>query len=112
VGHGEGRDMMLFALGAGFSKTNLLLSADISFVNRGEHTIEWDWTQSDEAFNERSPTGTVERRLTAGLGAVWRPLACLSLSGYAAGTLLFNAGHRSGVNETGLELYLSAALSY
>jgi hypothetical protein len=112
IGHGEGRDMMLFALGAGISKTNLLLSADLSFVNRGEHAIAWDWTQSGEALRERSPTGTVERRLTAGLGAVWRPQERLSLSGYAAGTLLLNAGHRSGVTETGLELGLSAALSY
>jgi hypothetical protein len=112
IGHGEGRDMMLFALGASVSKPDLQLSADISFVNRGEHTIAWDWAQDDEALKERSPTGTVERRLTAGLGAVWRPLARLSLSGYAAGVLLFNAGHHIGANEAGLELYLSVALNY
>jgi hypothetical protein len=112
IGHGEGRDMMLFALGASLAKTDLLLSADISLVNRGEHSIEWDWSQDDDALQERSPTGTVERRLTAGLGAVWRPLARLSLSGYAAGVLLFNAGHHPGADEAGLELYLSAALSY
>jgi hypothetical protein len=112
IGHGEGRDMMLFALGATLAKTDLLLSADISFVNRGEHTIAWDWAQDEEALKERAPTGTVERRLTAGLGAVWQPLARLSLSGYAAGVLLLNADHRVGVNEAGLELYLSAALSY
>jgi hypothetical protein len=112
IGHGEGRDMMLFALGASFSKTDLLLSADISFVNRGEHSIEWDWAQNDDALKERSPTGTVERRLTIGLGAVWKLLSRLSLSGYAAGSLLFNADHRAGATEAGLELCLSAALSY
>jgi hypothetical protein len=112
IGHGEGRDMMLFALGASVSKTELSLSADISFINRGEHTIEWDWAQDEEALNERAPTGTVERRLTTGLGAVWRPLPRLSLSGYAAWSLLLNTGHQAGVTETGLELYLSAALSY
>jgi hypothetical protein len=112
IGHGEGRDMMLFALGASISKTDLLLSADISFVNRGEHTIAWDWTQTDEALKERAPTGIPERRLTLGLGAVWQPLARLSLSGYAAGVLLLNAGHSAGANEAGLELYLSAAMSY
>jgi hypothetical protein len=112
IGHGEGRDMLLFALGASVSKTDLLLSADIAFINRGEHTIAWDWEQSDEALNERAPTGIVERRLSAGLGAVWSPLARLSLSGYAAGVLLLNAGHSAGVNEAGLELYLSATLSY
>jgi hypothetical protein len=112
IGHGEGRDMALFALGATISKTDLLLSADISFVNRGEHTIEWDWEQTDKALKERAPTGTVERRLTAGLGAVWQPLACLSLSGYAAGVLLLNTDHRAGATETGLELYLSVAFSY
>ncbi|MDR0597296.1 MAG: capsule assembly Wzi family protein [Treponema sp.] len=112
IGHGEGRDMMLFALGASVSKTDLLLSADISLVNRGEHTIEWDWTQTGAALKERAPTGIAERRLTLGLGAVWRPLARLSLSGYAAGVLLLNAGHRAGLNEAGLELYLSATLSY
>jgi hypothetical protein len=112
IGHGEGRDMALFALGAGISKPGLSLSADISFVNRGEHTIAWDWMQDEAALEERSPTGIVERQLTAGLGAVWQPLARLSLSGYAAGTLLLNAGHRTGVTETGLELYLSAALRY
>jgi hypothetical protein len=112
IGHGEGRDMALFALGAAFSKTDLLLSADISLVNRGEHTIEWDWSQTDEALKERAPTGLPERRLTAGFGAVWRPFPLLSLSGHAAGTLLFNAGHQTGSNEAGLELYFSAALSY
>jgi hypothetical protein len=112
IGHGEGRDMALFALGATVSKTDLLLSADISFVNRGEHTIEWDWAQSEEALKERSPTGTVERRFTVGLGAVWQPLARLSLSGYAAGVLLLNADHHTGATETGLELCLSATLSY
>jgi hypothetical protein len=112
IGHGEGRDMMLFALGASLAKTDLQLSADISFVNRGEHGIPWDWAQDDKALHERTPTGTAERRLTAALGAVWRPLPRLSLSGSAAGVLLFNAGHHSGVDEAGLELYLSAALSY
>jgi hypothetical protein len=112
IGHGEGRDMMLFALGATLAKTDLQFSADISFVNRGEHTIAWDWAQNEDALQERAPTGTVERRLTAGLGAVWRPLARLSLSGYAAGVMLLNADHRIGVHEAGLELYLSAALSY
>jgi hypothetical protein len=112
IGHGEGRDMMLFALGAWAAKKDLRLSADLSFINRGEHGIGWDWSQDDEALGERSPTGTPERRLTAGLGAEWRPLARLTLSGYAAGVLLLNAGHRRGANEAGLELYLSAALSY
>jgi hypothetical protein len=112
IGHGEGRDMMLFALGASLSKPGLQLSADLSLVNRGEHTIAWDWEQTDQALAERAPTGTVERRLTAGLGAVWRPLARLSLSGYASGALLINADHRGGVKEAGLELYLSAALTY
>jgi hypothetical protein len=112
IGHGEGRDMMLFALGAAVSKTDLLLSADISFVSHGEHGIAWDWSQDEKALGERAPTGTVERRLTAGLGAVWQPLAWLSLSGHAAGTLLLNADHAAGVNEAGLELYFSAALSY
>jgi hypothetical protein len=112
IGHGEGRDMMLFALGAAVSKADMTLSADISLVNRGEHGIEWDWSQDEKALNERAPTGTVERRLTAGLGAVWRPLPRLSLSGHASGVLLLNADHQTGVNEAGLELYLSAALSY
>ncbi|MDR3123034.1 MAG: capsule assembly Wzi family protein [Treponema sp.] len=112
IGHGEGRDMALFALGASISITDLQLSADVSFVNRGEHAIEWDWSQDDTALSERAPTGTVEQRLTVGAGAAWRPLAWLSLSGYAAWALLLNAGHSAGVTETGLELYLSVALSY
>jgi hypothetical protein len=112
IGHREGRDMMLFALGAAVSKADMTLSADISWVNRGEHGIEWDWSQDDEALNARTPTGTVERRLTAGLGAVWRPLARLSLSGSVSGVLLLNADHQTGASEAGLELYLSAVLKY
>jgi hypothetical protein len=112
IGHGEGRDMALFALGASVSKADLALSADVSLVNRGEHTIAWDWAQDEKALGERAPTGTVERRLSVGAGAAWRPLAWLSLSGYAAWALLLNAGHRADATETGLELYLSVALSY
>jgi hypothetical protein len=112
IGHGEGRDMALFALGASFSKPDLRLSADVSFINRGEHGIAWDWAQDEKALAERAPTGTVERRLSVGAGATWRPLSRLSLSGYAAWALLLNAGHQADVTETGLELYLSAALSY
>jgi hypothetical protein len=112
VGHPEGRDMALFALGAVVSKTDLLLSADISFINRGEHGIQWDWAQDSEALDARTPTGIVERQLSAGLGAVWKPLAHLSLSGHIGGALLLNAAHQRGVNQSGLELYFSTTLSY
>jgi hypothetical protein len=112
TGHVEGRDMMLFALRAAFSTTDLLLSADLSLVNHGEHGIAWDWSQDKQALAETTPTGTVERRLTLGLGAAWQPLAWLSLSGHAAGVLLLNADHSAGQTEAGLELYFSATLKY
>jgi hypothetical protein len=112
IGHPEGRDMMLFALGAGFSKTDLALSADISFVSRGEHAILWDWAQDEKALGESTPSGTPERQLSAGLGATWQPFAHLSLSGYVGGVFVFDAGHQAGANESGLEMYFSAALSY
>jgi hypothetical protein len=125
IGHPEGRDILLFSTGAGFSKANLSLSADISFISRGEHTIAWDWEMSEKAGNERAPSGTTEHRLNGGLGAVWRPfqksggssskpspLANLSFSGYIGGVMLLNAQHRDAVNEYGLEAMFSAAFTY
>jgi hypothetical protein len=127
IGHPEGRDMTLFAAGADFSTTGLALSVDVAFISRGLHTIAWDWEQSPEAGQERTPTGTAEHRLNAGVGAVWRPfyranaqvnagafaqLANISLSGYIGSVMIWNAGHQNGRSESGLEMMFSIAFTY
>ncbi|AEF82651.1 hypothetical protein [Leadbettera azotonutricia] len=112
IGHPEGRDTMLFALGAGFSKKDLALSVDVSFVNKGEHTLQWDWDMSHESRNASTPSGIAEHRLTAGLAAEWQPFAFLALSGYIGGAMSINANHESGTNEYGMEFGFSAAFTY
>ncbi|MDR1957424.1 MAG: capsule assembly Wzi family protein [Treponema sp.] len=112
IGHPAGRDTLLFALGSVVSKGNLVLSADISFINRGEHTIRWDWEQTQEARNERTPSGIAERQLLIGVGTTWKPLPRLALSGYLGSVMVFDANHVKGTNAYGGEMSFSVRLTY
>ena len=101
LGHPEGRDAVVFAAGSRLSKDDrLMFSADLSFVVHGKHGIYWDWNRGDTFAAERTPTGTPEKRLTASLGAEWKPFPQVTLSAEAGGGATLNANH-TGNDEFG-----------
>jgi hypothetical protein len=109
-GHGEGRDMMLAALGLSAAGEKLALSLDLSFKRQGEHGIAWDWNTEDN--NQNSPSGTPETALKAVFGVECKILPSLSLSGYFGGTALFDARHVTGNREYGMEAGLGVSYYY
>jgi hypothetical protein len=112
-GHPEGRDTMLFALGSSFSKGALAFSADASFAIKGEHTIAWDWGMGKEHNEQRTPSGSAQRRVTLVLGSVWRILPHLTLSGRVGGAFIFSdASTDNEGDEYGAFFTLSAQLFY
>jgi hypothetical protein len=111
-GHPEGRDTILFAVGSSFSKGKLEFSADASFAIRGEHTIQWDWGMGEGYNDQRTPTGTAEKRLTLIFGSVWRISSYLTLSGQVGGAFIFNDNHKEGDDEYGGFFALSAKVFY
>jgi hypothetical protein len=112
IGHPEGRDTLLFTLGALFSKSNLAFSFDCSYTNKGMHNIKWDWKKGPDAYNEKTPTGIAEQQFRLSAGTSWKPLNWISLSGYIGGVAAIDANHLSGNNEYGMEAMFSVALVF
>jgi hypothetical protein len=112
IGHPEGRDSLLFSLGASANKENISLSSELSFIRKGEHTLVWDWSKG-AGFNDQStPSGTAENKFIATVGAGWKPLPVLSLSAQVSGIFVFNADHIEGQQKIGMETILSAVFTY
>jgi hypothetical protein len=113
-GYGEGRDMFLAALGVSAATEKLSLSMDISVKLQGEHRQAgqgaWDWNK--EQNSQHSPSGTPETSTRILLGAGFKLLPSLTLSGHFGGTALFDADHRKGAREYGIEAGLKAAYYY
>jgi hypothetical protein len=108
MGHPEGRDAVVFAAGARFSKDDrLAFSGGLSFVIHGEHRIEWDWGYGDTYVAERTPTGTPEKRLAAVFGADWKPVPQVTLSLEADIGAVLNANNHADSNEFGVGAALS-----
>jgi hypothetical protein len=113
IGHPEGRDMMLFALGSSFSKDKLSFSADFSYILRGEHTILWDWKMGRGYTDQKTPSGIPEHTLKIAFDAKWKPLSFLTVSRQIAGTfVVINADHVSGAKEYGIDTVLSVHFLY
>ncbi|MDR2865085.1 MAG: capsule assembly Wzi family protein [Spirochaetaceae bacterium] len=113
TGHEEGRDMMLFTLGAAFSKAALSFAFDLSYIARGEHnSLKWDWTDAPGANTLQTPSGNVEHQISLGVRSTWKPLEWLGFSGYIGGVASLNNEHRDGNNQYGAELGLSVSVMY
>jgi hypothetical protein len=107
TGYPEGRDVIVFAAGSRFAKDNrLAFSADLSFTIHGEHGLYWDWSRGDQSADETTPTGTPEKRLSASVGADWKPWPAFTLSAEIGGDMLLNARHTQD-REFGAEIGLS-----
>ena len=113
---GYPRDMISLSVGTEFfNKDNLSFSGSFSWINSGEHNkdgLKWDWEQSEKAWNERTPSGTVENKFILCLGAKWKPLAYLVLKTNIAGIISLNNKHNSDVNATGGQASFSVGLQY
>jgi hypothetical protein len=111
IGHPQGRDTLLIALGADFLKEPWDFALGVSFARRGEHTIRWDWSLGEDSFGEISPTGRPENILTAQGEMTWAFLPGFSLKFYTAFSVIFDLRHqeRAGA-DFGLETAFS--LSY
>jgi hypothetical protein len=113
IGYGEGRDAIVFALGARLFRGDALnFSGKLSFVTHGERTIRWNQHKGRPYNQETTPTGVAEHSVTFGLGADWKPIPSLTLSLSGAFIAVRDAGHISGQNEYGIEAGLSVAFTY
>ncbi|MFP3089160.1 capsule assembly Wzi family protein [Treponema sp. TIM-1] len=112
IGHPQGRDTMLIALGADFLREPWEFALGLSFIRMGEHTIQWDWSQGKDSFNEVSPTGRPENVFTAQGEMLWQFLPGFSLKFYAGLSMVFDRRHQERTApEFGLETALSLSYS-
>jgi hypothetical protein len=110
LGHGEGRDMFLAALGASARGEKLLLGLDISFKMQGEHGLEWDW--DTKYNNQNAPSGNPETRVRLGLNLEYRIFPGLSFEGGIGETMLFDSAHVRGERKYGFEAGLGVRYYY
>jgi hypothetical protein len=112
IGHPEGRDSLVYMGGASFSKEDIGFSLNVAFVQKGEHTLTWDWSMGKESTAEKTPSGVPENTLTLVVGSNWKPLAWLELSAQAGGSVVFNHGHTPGAREYGFDAMIRVKCTY
>jgi hypothetical protein len=112
LGHPQGRDTMLIALGADFLREPWGFALGLSFVRKGEHTIHWDWSQGKDSFSEISPSGKPENIFTAQGEVRWKFLPGFNLKFYTALSMIFDLRRQErSTPEFGLETALSLSYS-
>jgi hypothetical protein len=104
IGHSEGRDTIMGALGASLYNDKLSLAFETSFARKGEHDINWDWEDGAEAYDERTPTGTPLNRLIFSIESIWQAADFISIQSYAAQSLYWNFNHQRGDFEASSEV--------
>jgi hypothetical protein len=119
IGYPEGRDAIVFALGARFFRDRVLrdddlleLGCEVSYTRHGEHSLVWDWNKGRPYNQEKTPTGVSEDTFTTMLNAKWKPVAHLGLQCGVAMTTINNAEHTKGTRQTGAELSFGMEVRY
>jgi hypothetical protein len=112
IGHPEGRDTIMYAAGTSFSKENLGFSLNVSFVQKGIHTLQWEWGMGPAYSDQRTPSGIPEHKLSLAIGATWKPLAWMEVSAQAGGSMIDNHAHTSGIREYGLDAMMNIRFIY
>jgi hypothetical protein len=113
---GYPRDTLAITIGTEFFNHNTItFSGSFSFVSRGEHNkngLKWDWSQTKEAMNEKTPTGITENRYTLSLGTKWKlsPIFCINAN--IAGIVSQNNNHIAGSNKLGGEATFIFSFTY
>jgi hypothetical protein len=110
------RDTIALTLGTRFFKGDALnISGEFSWIVRGEHNkngIFWDWEKTDDAFNEKTPTGIAENKYIASLEAQWKLYPFLVLKGSVTGIFSHNNRNIDGSDETGGQAAFSINFMY
>ncbi|MCL2443048.1 MAG: hypothetical protein FWD13_06210 [Treponema sp.] len=114
---GHSRDTILLTAGAKFfNKDNTLsFSGNLSWITSGVHNkdrLTYDYEETPEAFNKRTPSGIAENKFILSLGANWQPYCWLKLGANLTGIISINNNHISGNNTAGGQVSLSASLHY
>lgn len=112
LGHPEGRDFMLYALRAHFSRGPYDLTLRASYKLQGEHGLLWDWEKGSESSSQTAGSGTAERRALLSADFGWRLLPDLSFGAYAAVIHVADAAHVKGDQELGAETTLSVIYKF
>jgi hypothetical protein len=105
--------MILAALGIFAETEKISLSAHLSVKLQGEHKQAgeecgaWDWDTKHSS--QIGPSGNVETSARILLGAGYKLLPFLTLSGHLGGAAFFDADHIKGEKKYGIEAGLKAA---
>ena len=110
---GYPRDLIALNLGARFFNAGALeFNGLLSFVSKGEHDIHYDWQKTPEAFAEKNPSGTAEKKLIASVSSQWKINKFFTLNSSITGIFSLNNNHVLGTNEAGLQAALSVKFVY
>jgi len=113
---GYPRDTISLSVGAEFfNNENLSFSGSFSWISSGEHNkdgINYDWEQSNRAFEERTPSGVAENKFILCLGAKWKPLPYLVLKANIVGIISLNNKNIQDVDTAGGQASLSVSFQY
>lgn len=112
LGYPEGRDVMSLTLGSTMGRDPLSLSWDLSYLSRGEHSIQWDWEKGITAVQQHTPTGTAEQNWIISSELRWQVIKPLWLTFFGAFQWVQNWDHQSGSDACGTEFALSARYSF
>jgi len=113
---GYPRDTISLSAGVEFfNKNNLSFSGSFSWISSGEHNkdgLKWDWEQSQQAWDEKTPSGIAENKFILCFGTKWKPLPYLVLKANINGIISLNNKHNAGVDAKGGQASLSVSLNY
>jgi len=113
---GYPRDTISLTAGAEFfNNENLSFSGSFSWISSGEHNkdglLKYDWEQSEQAYDEKTPSGIAENKFILSFTAKWKPLPYLVLKANIAGIISLN-NNNTDVNAMGGQASLSASFQY
>ncbi|MEW6565208.1 MAG: capsule assembly Wzi family protein [Spirochaetota bacterium] len=108
IGYPEGRDIISINFGVKMTKDPVRFSWQLEYINRGEHSIQWDWTNGPDAFRQTTPTGIPEQSWTLSSECTWNVIKPLSLTLFGSLQWIENFEHQNGIDSFGSECGLSA----
>ena len=108
IGYPEGRDVISITFGSTMFQDPVKIAWKAYYLNRGEHTIQWDWKKGADSVKEKTPTGISEQSwgFTTELG--WNVIKPLTLTFFGALQWIKNWDHQNGDTTFGVECALSA----
>lgn len=115
---GHSRDTISLSLGGRFFNGETLnFTGILSWIASGENnsgSMTWDWSDNPDlgARNRRTPSGTVEHKFAATVGAGWRPMPRIGFNGSITGIAALNNNHISGSDIIGGQVAFSVNFRY